>query len=63
MTLYILCGVGAVIIAALAYKIGQLNERIENERRTNDSYSVAQQARNSLHNVDVIDRLHNKFKR
>ncbi len=63
MTLYVIALAGAVVIAALAYKIGQLRERLKHEQSKTESLSTAHKARETLRDPDAVDKLHAVYKR
>ena len=63
MTLYVLAFAGAVIITALAYKIGQLQERLKNEQSKTEKLAEIRKMRDSLWDSSVADGLHEKYKR
>lgn len=55
MTVYLIAVAGAVIIAALAYKIGQLKERLNNvEKQAEHSKTAAEVAARPHASADAI---------
>ena len=61
MTLYIIYAVGAVIVAALAYKIGQLKERLKNAEIKSEQNKNSAQIAARPHSLpaDIRNRMHN----
>lgn len=55
MTAYVIALAGAVVIAALAYKIGQLKERLKNvEKQAENNKTVAEVAARPHASADAI---------
>lgn len=55
MTVYVIVAAGAVVIAALAYKIGQLKERLKNvEKQAKNNKTVAEVAARPHASADAI---------
>ena len=63
MTVYVILAVSGAIIALLAYKIGQLRERLRYEQSKTESLSTAHKARETLRDPDAVDKLHAVYKR